>query len=84
MRVIQIITAEECKAARALLGWNTRDLASKSGISFNSISNFERGVSGFKTKGNSFLTMDVIARTFNDQGVFFEDNEEEIIIRIKK
>lgn len=38
------MTKEQCRAARALLGWTLDQLAERSEISKNSISRFESGV----------------------------------------
>jgi len=35
------VTPEQCRAARALVGWSIRDLATKSGLHPNAISRFE-------------------------------------------
>jgi predicted transcriptional regulator len=37
------ITPQACRAARALLGWSMRDLASRSGISLGAVNRLEGG-----------------------------------------
>ncbi len=38
-----MITKEQCRAARALLGWSRKQLAEKAGVSERTITDFERG-----------------------------------------
>jgi transcriptional regulator with XRE-family HTH domain len=37
------ITASQCRAARALIGWTRQQLANASGVGFSTISDFETG-----------------------------------------
>lgn len=37
------ITPQACRAARALLGWSMRDLASQSGVSLGAVNRLESG-----------------------------------------
>lgn len=37
------ITPQACRAARALLGWSMRDLASQSGVSLGAVNRLEGG-----------------------------------------
>ena len=37
------LTAEACRAARALLGWTVRDLMREAGVSPNTVTSLERG-----------------------------------------
>jgi transcriptional regulator with XRE-family HTH domain len=37
------ITAGQCRAARALIGWTRQQLAQRSGVGFSTISDFEVG-----------------------------------------
>lgn len=39
-----MITNEQCRAARGLLGWTQQDLADAAGMSKTAINNFERGI----------------------------------------
>ena len=43
-----MITIEQCRAARGLLGWTQQDLAEASGLSKTAINNFEKGNSDIK------------------------------------
>lgn len=38
-----VITREQLKAARAILGWGVRELAPKAGMTANTLSRFENG-----------------------------------------
>jgi transcriptional regulator with XRE-family HTH domain len=38
-----VITREQLKAARAILGWGVRELAPKAGVTANTLSRFENG-----------------------------------------
>ena len=44
MRYKNDMTPEQCRAARALLGWSQSDLAKRSKVSISAIRNFERGM----------------------------------------
>lgn len=59
-----IITAAQCRAARALLDWSQPDLAKKSGIHVQTISNFEHGNGSPTNK-----TLVTIRQTFENSGV---------------
>jgi transcriptional regulator with XRE-family HTH domain len=37
------ITAPQCRAARAMIGWTRQELARTSGVGFSTISDFENG-----------------------------------------
>ncbi len=69
-----MITAEQIRAARALLRWSARDLADRSGIGFRTIQRFEgeRGIPGSRSK--NLMT---IRRVLEDAGVIFIDQNEE-------
>lgn len=43
-----MLTIEQCRAARGLLGWTQQDLADASGLSKTAINNFEKGHSDIK------------------------------------
>ena len=62
------ITADQLKAARALLGWSQADLAKKSGYSLPAINNIERGL----YKAHSATIEDII-QTFEQNGIQFLD-----------
>lgn len=62
------VSADQLKAARALLGWSQADLAQKSGYSLPAINNIERGL----YKAHS-ATMEDIIQTFEQNGIQFLD-----------
>lgn len=62
------VSADQLKAARALLGWSQADLAKKSGYSLPAINNIERGL----YKAHS-ATMEDIIQTFEQNGIQFLD-----------
>ena len=45
-----MLTIEQCRAARGLLGWTQQDLADASGLSKTAINNFEKGHSDIKAE----------------------------------
>lgn len=63
-----MITIEQMKAARSLIGWKQSDLAKSSGISLAAINNIERGSSSPRA-----ATMALIEQTFQRAGVDFID-----------
>ncbi len=65
-----MITAEQIRAARALLRWSARDLADRSGIGFRTIQRFESesGIPGSRSK--NLMT---IRKVLEDAGVVFID-----------
>jgi transcriptional regulator with XRE-family HTH domain len=52
-----MITIEQCRAARGLLGWTQQDLAESSGLSKTAINNFEKGHSDIKTESLRAIRM---------------------------
>jgi len=64
--------------ARAALGWSVRDLASKVGVSGNTVSRFENGADA---RGS---TLSKVQRAFEREGVtFLDDNGAGVGIRFK-
>jgi transcriptional regulator with XRE-family HTH domain len=65
-----MITAEQIRAARALLRWSAQDLADRSGIGFRTIQRFESesGIPGSRSK--NLMT---IRKVFENAGVAFID-----------
>jgi DNA-binding XRE family transcriptional regulator len=61
------LTPRLCKAARALLGWTSGDLAEHSGVSGTTIRIFES-----EARGVSRLTMFILVQTFLEQGIEFD------------
>jgi predicted transcriptional regulator len=64
----RMITPEQIRAARSLLGWRQADLAKASGISQVAIKNIERGATDPKAS-----TLDAIQAAFDKAGVVFLD-----------
>ena len=63
-----MITSDQIRAARALLKWSGKDLASKSGVGFSTIMKMESeaGVSN-----SNFKTFEAIKKAFDEAGVEF-------------
>lgn len=69
-----MITSGQIKAARSLLGWTARDLASKSGIGFSTMIRLEasHGVPSSNVK-----TLDAIQRALEESGIQFIGSPED-------
>jgi transcriptional regulator with XRE-family HTH domain len=75
-----MITAEQCRAARALLDWPREQLAETSRVSRRTIIDFERSA-----REPRYLTFDAIRRVFEEAGVeFIAENGGGPGIRLKK
>lgn len=61
-----MITAEQIRAARALLNWKQSDLAARSGLSLPSINNIERAIGSPRVD-----TLHAIQTTFKNAGIEF-------------
>ena len=66
-----MLTPAQLRAARALLGWSRDDLAERSGVFANTISNFEHGLSD--PKQGTILKW---RRALAAAGVEFQDEDE--------
>ena len=66
-----MITSDQIRAARALLGWKQTDLAERSGISEISVKNIERGITDPRSK-----TLGALESAFRKAGVVFLDSGE--------
>ncbi|MEA3095170.1 MAG: hypothetical protein QOJ04_6512 [Caballeronia sp.] len=66
--VMPTFTVEQAAAARAFLGWSQHELASASGLSFESVRDFERDEQSVTTK-----IVDAIRAAFHTAGVDFWD-----------
>ena len=62
-----MVTKEQVRMARAALGWGVRDLASKVGVSANTISRYENGSDALGS------TLSKIRRVFEEAGIIFID-----------
>lgn len=65
-----IITAAQCRAARALLNWSQPDLAKHSGVHVQTISNFEHGNGSPTNK-----TLRTLRQILEDKGMLFLEND---------
>ena len=85
MIVINMITGQESRAARAFLNWSVKDLALKAGMSTTSIANFEttKLENGLR-RDRYFRIADIIAKVFKNEGISFAEEEDCIIIKIMK
>lgn len=61
------ITPEQCRAARALLGWSRADLAQRAHIAARTIQDFERGATTPQV-----ATLTVLRMAFEAEGLRFE------------
>lgn len=64
-----MITIEQCRAARGLLGWTQQDLADASGLSKTAINNFEKRHSDIKAE-----SLRAIRIAFEEAGIEFQDD----------
>lgn len=64
-----MITIEQCRGARGLLGWTQQDLADASGLSKTAINNFEKNHSDIKTE-----SLKAIRMAFESVDIEFLDN----------
>lgn len=62
------ITAKQCSAARALLGWSRRKLALNASVSERTVIDFERGA-----RKTYEITIHAIRSAFEEGGVVFID-----------
>src|SRR4051794_39889581 len=60
-----MVTREQIKAARAVLGWSTRDLAERTGVAPNTVSRFENGADALGE------TLTKLQTTLEAQGIEF-------------
>jgi transcriptional regulator with XRE-family HTH domain len=63
-----MITAVQCRMARAALDWGVRELAAAARISFTTVNRFERGV----VEPHPF-TLEAMRRAFEAAGILFPD-----------
>ena len=75
-----MITPEQSRAARGLLGWNQQDLADRAGIGIVTVHQMEAGVTQPRR-----ATLDVIKRAFESAGVeFIDENGGGPGVRLRK
>ena len=63
-----MFTPEQCRAARALLGWSQQDLANQARVGIVTVNQLENGLSRPRP-----ATLDVIQRALESAGVEFID-----------
>jgi DNA-binding transcriptional regulator YiaG len=76
----EMLTPEQCKAARALLSWKQSDLSEKSGVGAGTIKDFESKRHSINSKA-----LTALIRTFQKAGLvlFFADDSEGSGVRWK-
>jgi predicted transcriptional regulator len=74
-----MITPKQIRAARSLLGWTQKNLASKCGLSIVGINRLEREVSDPRSS-----TLRVIESTFEKEGIVFINDEDFEGVKQKK
>jgi transcriptional regulator with XRE-family HTH domain len=75
-----MISAEQCRAARALLDWSQSELADKAGVGIVTVRQLEAGAHKPRR-----ATLDVIQRALEDAGVeFIEENGGGPGVRLRK
>jgi transcriptional regulator with XRE-family HTH domain len=74
-----LITGEQVKAARKLLGWSQMTLGFEAGTNQQTVLKFERGESR-----PSVLSVSKIKRTFEGAGVEFTEFEPSVRLRLRK
>jgi predicted transcriptional regulator len=75
-----MITPEQSRAARGLLGWNQQDLADQAGVGIVTVHQMEAGVTQPRR-----ATLDVIRRAFERAGVeFIDENGGGPGVRLRK
>ena len=74
-----IITCQQCRAARELLGWKQNDLSRRSKISAGTIADFERGVRELRVS-----TLEKIIDAFEKGGIRFENDEAKYRVDLLK
>ena len=78
--IIMAITAEQSRAARALIGWSQDELASKSRVAKRTIADFERGARAPQSR-----TLRDLETSLEAAGVIFiAENGEGPGVRLKK
>jgi transcriptional regulator with XRE-family HTH domain len=78
-----MITIEQCRAARGLLGWTQQDLADASGLSKTAINNFEKGHSDIKHESLRAIRMafESLNIEFLGQEGLKKSNEETYLLK---
>ena len=75
-----MITAAQCRAARALIEWSQQDLAQRAGIGTVAVHQLENG-----TSSPHRATLNVVRRAFEAAGVeFIDENGGGVGVRLRK
>jgi transcriptional regulator with XRE-family HTH domain len=75
-----MITASQCRAARALIGWSQQELASEAGVGIMTIHQLEKDGSQSRR-----ATLEVVQRALESAGVeFIEENGRGAGVRWRK
>ena len=75
-----MFTPEQCRAARALLGWSQQDLANQARVGIVTVNQLENGLSQPRP-----ATLDVIRRALETAGVeFIDENGGGPGVRLRK
>lgn len=75
-----MVTPQQCRAARGLLGWNQQELAQKAGVGIVTVHQFETGLSKPRR-----ATLDVIKRALESAAVeFIDENGGGPGVRLRK
>jgi transcriptional regulator with XRE-family HTH domain len=75
-----MVTPEQCRAARGLLGWTQQDLAREARIGIVTVHQLEA-----RTSNARQATLDVVRRAFEAAGVeFIEENGGGAGVRLRK
>ena len=74
-----IITYQQCKAARDLVGWKQEDLSQKAKINKATLADFERGDRNLKVD-----TLEKIIDAFEKVGIRFENDENAYVVKLLK
>jgi len=77
---VPMVTPAQCRAARALLGWNQQELARQARVGIVTVHQFEAGLSEPRR-----ATIEVIQRAFESAGVeFIDENGGGPGVRLRK
>jgi transcriptional regulator with XRE-family HTH domain len=79
-KVEPMVTAEQCRAARGLLGWSQAELATEAGVGIVTVRQLEA-----RSHEPRRATLDVIRRAFEAAGVeFIDENGGGPGVRLRK
>jgi predicted transcriptional regulator len=79
IRSNSIITKEQIKAGRALLGWSQHDLSEFSSVSLNTIKRIESGDDKINAR---FQTIEKIIETFSEHNLTFQNDTNKLVITL--